>query len=136
MTPDLSENRKKRRTFQKTCPGCDEIFLATRRDTIYCSNSCRTYVNRKENYLNKDQKAERDRLVIANNTINAYKKDRNKKHQIIYYLKQDLEKLKKENEILRKEFVERGQMFSDLYNKNEELKRKLEKYENKPDLED
>ena len=101
MAAEKKENSKKKRTFKKTCPGCGEVFIANRRDTIYCSKGCSQYVHRERNYLNKDQKDDRDKLLLAYKNIEWYKKERVNLNKEIFNLKREVERLQKENAILK-----------------------------------
>lgn len=129
MTTNLDGNGKKKRTFERVCPGCNEIFQATRRDQIYCDKSCSQFVHRQRNYLNKDQEAERTKLSQANNKIDMLTREKNHVVRAYHQIKKEMDSLTAETRKLVDREAEMLGFIDQLKNDRKALRIRLDELE-------
>lgn len=105
------------RTFERICPGCNVTFLATRRDTMYCSNSCRQFVYRSS-------------ATKAQPSVTKSKGLTRTNQEHLFLLNENLE-LRKSNAKLSKSLDKADESIKRFLEEIEILEAKLEKYEKK-----
>lgn len=105
------------RTFERICPGCNVTFLATRRDTLYCSNSCRQFVYRSS--TSKVQPSVINSKGLAQT---------NQEHLLLL---NENKELRKSNADLKKSLDKADESMKRFLEEIEILEAKLEKYEKK-----